>query len=288
MPELTRARCLCVTGVARARFDELCGRLFAAGALGLSEDWMPGAAPPPRQPWDPPGVDLEPDPLVVRAWFTGADEPEIDAWASRYGGVAWEDVEERDWEAEARAAFAPIEVAPGWVVAPPWDAPPGALIIEPGSGFGTGQHASTRTALRLLIRVGVPQPATALDVGCGSGVLALAAARMGLAAHGIDVEAGAIRDAARNAELNGLRATFSLEPLAEIRKTFGVVLANLHAELLVTLAPDLVRRTEHALLLAGILADREEAVRAAFAPALRCVDRETEEEWVASTWVRER
>jgi ribosomal protein L11 methyltransferase len=286
MPAIGDTRCLRVLGVRRGRMDELSGRLFAAGAVGLSEDWLPGQAPPPRQPWDPPGEAADPDPVLVQAFFDQADEPMITAWASGFGGVEWVTVEARDWEAESRASFPPVEVVPGWWLAPPWDAPPGALLIDPGSGFGTGHHASTRTALRLLLRAPA-RGGSALDVGCGSGVLALAAARLGFAAWGIDVEPAAVRDAERNAALNGLSARFSTTPLDDIPAGgFELVLANLHAELLAALGPPLIARTGGRLIVAGVLADREPAVHATFERHLRCVDREVEGEWVALTWQR--
>lgn len=294
MSELTRSRCLVLPGVPRARMDELSGRLFAAGALGLAEDWMPGAAPPPRQPWDPDGPDPEPDPVWVRAWFEDPNEAEIGDWARAFvsreargsGGVRWEEVEDRDWEAESRASFPAVEVAPGWWIAPPWDPRPGALIIEPGTGFGTGHHASTRTALRLFLRGPGQQAGTALDVGCGSGILALAAARLGARVTGIDVEATAVRDAQHNAALNQLEVAFSGAPLHTLTGTFDLVFANLHAELLVALAPEICARTGRWLIVAGVLADREAQVHEAFAGALTCADRETEDEWVALTWER--
>lgn len=276
--------CLRVVGVPRRRLDELSGRLFALGATGLQEDWMEGQAPPPRQPWDPPGPDPEPDPLVVSAWFEDPDRAAIDAVVARYGSVAWEEVEDVDWEAQSRAGFPPLEVAPGFWLAPPWDAPPGALVIDPGRGFGTGHHPSTRTALRLLLRAPIQPGGTALDVGCGSGVLALAAERLGLRAIGIDVEEPAVRDAEANARLNGLIAQFSTTPLARVPGAFDVVLANLHAELVVALAAELIARTGGALIVAGVLADREPLVHAALGPRLRPVDREVEDEWVAIRW----
>jgi ribosomal protein L11 methyltransferase len=274
-----------VTGVSRDAVERVSATLFALGAAGLQEDWLPGEAPPPRQPWDTGPPAPAPDRVVLRAWIDGPDVAAIEAAVAGSGSVAWEEVEDRDWDAEWRAGFGPIEVAPGWVLAPPWDAPPGALIVEPGQGFGTGLHPSTRMALRGLLATGCTA-GTALDIGCGSGVLAIAAARLGLRATGIDVEAGAVRDAERNAALNGVSCAFSTTTLEDVPGTFDVVLANLHAELLVALRDPIVGRTGEALVMAGILADRADGVVAAYAPRLRLVGTEREDEWVALRWAR--
>jgi ribosomal protein L11 methyltransferase len=287
---------LVISGVPRAALDRVSGLLFGAGALGLQEDWLPGQAPAPRQPWDQGPAAPEPDRILVRVWFEQPDRAALEALVGSFGDLRWEDVEDRDWDAEWRAGFGPVQVTDGWVIAPPWDAPPGALLIEPGQGFGTGLHPSTRMALRLMLPVADPsrggvQPRhhplrTALDVGCGSGVLALACARLGLEARGIDVEETAIRDARHNAELNGLTAVFGTEPLDELRGTWDLVLANLHAELLIALRDALVARAGRVLVMAGILADREAAVRAAYEGALTATATEREEEWVAIRWER--
>ncbi|MEQ1566909.1 MAG: 50S ribosomal protein L11 methyltransferase [Myxococcota bacterium] len=277
---------LVVSGVDQRWVEALSEKLFAAGAAGLQEDWLPGEAPAPRQPWDTDPAPPEPTHRVIRAWFDAPDRAAIERKVRRYGAVSWAEVEQRDWEAEFRAGFAPIHVTDGWVIAPPWDAPPGALVIEPGQGFGTGLHPSTRMALRLLLGAAPAAGGTALDVGCGSGVLALAAARLGLDAYGIDVEASAVRDAERNAALNHLVARFDATPLEQVPGRFDVVLANLHAELLLSLRAPLLDHTGLWLVQAGILADREAAVREAYAPALTLAGREVEGEWVALAWRR--
>lgn len=277
---------LVIAGVRRSRVDTVSAALFAAGAHGVQEDWLPGEAPPPRQPWDTGPPAPEPERVLLRAWFdAGVDRGAVQRLVRGEGAARWEEVEERDWEAEWRAGFGPVEVAPGWVIAPPWDAPPGALIVEPGQGFGTGLHPSTRMALRGMLATGV-RAGRALDVGTGSGVLAIAAARLGLTATGIDVEEGAVRDAERNAERNGVRCDFSTTPLAELRGTWDLVLANLHAELLIDLREALVARTGQSLVMAGILTDRLDGVLAAYDGALALAETEREEDWVALRWQR--
>lgn len=267
----------------RARGDDverLSGGLFGLGAAGVQEDWLPGEAPPARQPWDTGPPPPEPAGRLVRAWFEGADEEAVTRAVADLGyDGAWSDVPDVDWEAESRAAFPPLPISPRLVVAAPWDAPPGALIVEPGQGFGTGQHPTTRQALRALDGL-ADGCATAIDVGCGSGVLALAAAKLGLRAVGIDVDEPSIADARRNAALNGLDVPFSTTPVEGLTEPADLVLANLFAEVLVEMAPHLDRLTRKHLVLAGILAEREGKVRAAF-DHLALEGRDQDGEWVS-------
>lgn len=276
-------------GLARDRVEAVSERLFAAGAVGLEERWMPGEAPAPRQPWDRGPAAPEPSRVLLVATF---EDPDRDALARKLRSLApdpkWVEVVERDWEAEWRAGFAPVRISDRLTVAPPWDAPEGAVVVEPGQGFGTGQHPTTRQALAALDRL-ADGARTCLDVGCGSGILALAAARLGLEVEGVDVEPPAIRDAERNTALNGLRVAFSTTPTRALSGPRDLVLANLHAELVVQLGADLVRLTGGHLVVAGILADREALARAALEPALELVERSVDQgEWVCLVYRRRR
>lgn len=256
-------------------------QLFALGAQGVQEDFLPGEAPPPRQPWDTGPPPPRPRRQVLVAWFEDPDEAGIRAALGPHDPPpAWEDVPDQDWATSWQQGFEPIEVSPTLTIAPPWNAPPGALIVEPGQGFGTGHHPSTIAALTLMEPI-LSELHTCLDVGCGSGVLALLAARQGLVATGIDVAQSAVADAESNARLNGLNANFSTTTLTEISGGFDLVLGNLHAELLVALASDLLIRTRRVFICAGILADREDAVRAVFDPHLALDARLQDGEWVA-------
>lgn len=234
--------------------------LFDHHAMGVQERWRDGEAPPPRQPWDTGPEAPQPDRLVLTAWFEKADRVGVLAalrpWLDTETEIVWREEEERDWEAESKAQFRPFTVGP-LTIAPPWEPVEGALLIEPGSGFGTGEHPTTRQALALF--QGTPPCKTVLDVGCGSGILALAAAKTGCTVHGTDIEAPALSNARHNAMLNGLTAVFDDSPLPSL-KPADLVFANLHAELLVSMAEDLRRLTGRHLLLAGILHDREQKV----------------------------
>jgi ribosomal protein L11 methyltransferase len=171
------------------------------------------------------------------------------------------------------------------VIAPPWEQAPGALILEPGQGFGTGQHATTRLVLERLVslldREGDATPlSSVLDVGCGSGILSLAAAHLGAKAYGIDHDPFAVEGARSEAARNGLSVPFDTTPLADVPGRWTIVLANIFADTIVELADDLIAKTEKHLILCGILADREQRVRDALDPRLGAPDRSQDGEWV--------
>lgn len=275
-----------LVGVPRADLDDVSDRLFALGASGLQEDHLPGEAPPVRQPWDTGRMPKPPSRVLLRAWFEDPDRPAVEA-AVRGAApeLRWEEVVEVDWEAAWRASVRPLVISPRLVVAPPWDAPEGAVLLEPGQGFGSGEHPTTRQALAALDAL-ADTVSTALDVGSGSGILALAAARLGLRARGVDVEESAVADARANAARNGLDVPFSTTPVADLTEPADLVLANLHAELIVKLRADLLRLTGQWLVLAGILADREDKVRAVLDPALELAHREQDGEWVSLRYRR--
>lgn len=262
--------------VLRPRGEALCALLLELGSVGLQEE-DPDAGPP-RQLWDTGPVAPPGDWLRVRAWFQDAARAEIEAALGPFEprSMSW-GVEDTDWEAESRAAFAPFQVG-RFTIAPPWDPVPGAIVITPASGFGTGHHPTTRFMLEALEALAEPGQRV-LDVGCGSGILALAAAQLGLAAHGVDVAPEAVEEARVNAQQSGLEATFSATPLAECEPAEGV-LANLHAELLIPLARELQRVTLRWLVLGGIRSVCEAEVRAAFAP-WEVAERVEVEDWVS-------
>ncbi len=265
--------------IARSELDKTNARLFELGCSGVQEDFVPGETPPPRQPWDT-GPDAPlPQRALVKAWFQQPDRAAIEAAIG--GEVRWSSVPDTDWDALWKASFAPIVISERLVVAPPWDAPEGALLIEPGQGFGSGQHASTKGALQFLDRL-ADTVETVLDIGCGSGVLALAAAKLGCQAEGIDIEQAAIRDAHAQAVRNGIEGVrFSTTPVSALRSSADLVLANLFAEALVGMANDLVRLTGKHLVLAGVLVEREQLVRDVLDPHLSLTERVVDGEWVA-------
>lgn len=157
----------------------------------------------------------------------------------------WSRVEDRDWNAVWKADLQPVNVGEVTIVAP-WHERPRSgvtLVIEPGQAFGTGHHESTTACLAALQDVGVGGAAV-LDVGTGTGVLALAAAALGAAdVLGVDVDPVAVQTARDNARRNGLDvrfATGSVEMAAD--GAFDVVVANLTTTTIAELAVPLARR----------------------------------------------
>ncbi|MEZ6185331.1 MAG: 50S ribosomal protein L11 methyltransferase [Planctomycetota bacterium] len=258
--------------------EALTALLFELGCAGIAEEL------PPRSVWEPSAPDPA-GPRTLRASFEDPDREALDATLAAQGYTgAWRALPDVDWAEAWKAAHRPLRLSPRIVVAPPWDAPPGALILEPGEGFGTGQHPTTALVAEALDAL-ADQATSVLDVGCGSGILALAAARLGLPARGVDVHAAAVEEARAHAQRNGLDVEFSTRPLAEVEDGADLVLANVHAEVLLTLAPDLVRLTQRWLVLCGVLLDREPRVRAAFA-ALELHERVDDGRWVRLTYRR--
>ncbi len=268
-----------IANLPRARLDAVIGVALAHGATGFHEDWMPEADPQFRQPWED-KEDPVPDPVLLRAWFDDLDQPALLRALAAHGvdDVAVRPVDPVDWQAHAEEQHRPVVISERLVVAPPWDAPEGALVIEPGLGFGTGAHPTTQLALRWLDAL-ADDHRTLLDVGTGSGVLALAAARLGLDVLGIDNDPDAIADARRQRDHNELRAELSTTPLDQIDGTFDLVLANLNGPLLCRLSGALKARVGRALFVTGILPEHEPDVVAAFADMVEA-GRWTDGPWI--------
>ncbi len=226
---------------------------------------------------------------VVELWTSlGDDAVEADVvlpWPSRF-------VEVDEAVADTWRQFAvPIQVADNLVVRPAWVpyvAPAGTTVvhIEPGATFGMGDHPTTILSLRAVRRL-VRPCCSVLDVGCGSGVLAVAACVLGAGhAVGVDIAPAAVTVTRANAEANGVadRVDVSTTDLADVEGSFDLVLANILAPTLVALAADLRRLVAPggALVVSGILANAHEHVLAALAP-LRPVATDEMDGWVAVT-----
>jgi len=213
-------------------------------------------------------------------------------------GVTDVDVGDEDWACRSQASLRTVR-AGRIAVAPPWDA--GAMaadpavmtvVIEPAMGFGSGHHATTRLCLEALQRLEL-QGRRVLDVGTGSGVLALAAARLGAGSVlGIDVDPDALDNARGNAELNGWPQGIEFRQ-ADFRQEAGleadVVVANLTGGMLEAGAVDLARAVASggALILSGITTDERDAVYRAFERGFRMDWSAQEDGWCCALLFRD-
>ena len=198
---------------------------------------------------------------------------------------------EEDWNKKWKSFFQPISVTERLVIKPSWcdyHARPGEVIVEldPGMAFGTGTHPSTRMCLRAIdeLAARLPSGARMLDVGTGSGILAIAAAKLGLRGIvGTDIDHTAVRCARKNAEANRVaeRIEFSTDPLGKVAGVFELVAANILPHILIDLRDALVEHTAEKgyVVLSGILTDKVPAVQAAFEEKLSFVRRFDDEEW---------
>jgi len=223
-----------------------------------------------------------------RVFFTSPSERDRAAAALRIefpdATIEAIDVPDEDWAARSQGSLRAVRVG-NIVVAPPWDVPAGpvVIIIQPSMGFGTGHHATTRLCIDALQRLNIAGR-TVLDVGTGSGVLAIAASLLGASRSvGIDDDADAITAAHENLQLNPQAEATLL--VADLRATdvgsADVVTANLTGGLLISAAralQDLVARGG-SLVLSGLMAVEETDVLAAF-PAWSVNYRSEEDEWL--------
>jgi ribosomal protein L11 methyltransferase len=221
------------------------------------------------------------------------------------GALQTRDVDEADWASAWKDHFPVLRVGRRLVIRPSWrrHRPAGdevVLNLDPGMAFGTGLHPTTRLCLVALeeladssTRPGALDDVRVLDVGCGSGILSIAAARLGAKeVVALDVDPIAVDATMANARRNRLTARIHAREgsVPSGAGPFDVVLANLIASLLVQLAPALAGelRVGGRVLASGIFLDREAAVAEAFAAAgLQRVARWQEGDWVALEAIRQ-
>ena len=195
-------------------------------------------------------------------------------------------VAEQDWVRLTQSQFAPVDITPDFWIVPTWHEPPvGARYIirlDPGLAFGTGTHPTTRMCLRWIAHH--PVNCRVLDYCCGSGILAIGAAKFGSpAVVAVDIDLAAVQSAQLNAQANAVTLDVGLPERA--KGLFGVVLANILATPLKVLAPLLCSHVEPGgqLILAGILERQTQELIEAYAPYCTLQVADTQEGWVLMT-----
>ena len=192
-------------------------------------------------------------------------------------------IADQDWVRLTQSQFAPVEITPSFWIVPSWhqlhSAASHSIVLDPGLAFGTGTHPTTRMCLRWMARN--PLPDTVLDYGCGSGILAIAAAKFGASAvFAVDIDPAAVQATLDNAKNNAVRLQAGLPDTTA--GSYSLVVANILSSPLKVLAPLLCSLTQSGgrLLLSGILERQAEELQAAYAPFCQLQVLDTQEGWI--------
>jgi ribosomal protein L11 methyltransferase len=258
--------------------EALSDALLEAGALSVDVSDADAGTPDERPIFDEPGGAPAPGWSRARVAALFPSDTRVPAAltsAFRATGLSEKTlyevlpVEDDDWVRRTQAQFGPQEVVPGLWIVPTWHVPPDPdatnILLDPGLAFGTGTHPTTRLCLRWLAS-NVRRGDAVIDFGCGSGILAIAAAKLGAGrVFGVDIDAQAVVAARANAQRNAVNATF-VSAAEELPGTGDSVVANILASPLMVLAPLLARLTAWGgrLALSGVLASQAEEVRAVY------------------------
>jgi ribosomal protein L11 methyltransferase len=274
---------------------------FELGALAVSvEDADAGSdaekalfgepgLPAPRVGWDR---------SVLRALFTSEAEATEAAtlllaqdWAADVHLQSLSPVADQDWVRLTQSQFAPVEITPEFWIVPSWHETPSsarrAIHLDPGLAFGTGTHPTTRMCLRWIARSApgcAERWSRVLDYGCGSGILAIAAALHGARAiDAVDIDPAAVQATRANGQANGVALSASLPDAAQ--GLYPLVLANILAGPLKLLAPLLSSHVAPGgdLVLAGILERQADELREAYAPWCELQVSDQEDGWILMT-----
>jgi ribosomal protein L11 methyltransferase len=275
--------------------------LEACGAIAIEITDADADSGHERAVFGEPGADAAPWPRArLAALFEAAADVDA-ALASALAvsgdapvsGAAVERVEDTDWVALTQSHFAPVHAGERLWIVPTWHEPPDPrgvnVVLDPGPAFGTGSHPTTRLVLAWLERhVGTSD--RVLDYGCGSGILAIAALKLGArAATGVDVDPRALETARYNSTRNAVSLE-TLEPGAEIPHPATITVANILANPLRMLAPLIAAHTAPGghIALSGILEDQAADVIAAYDPYASMRVEASESGWVLVAGRRKR
>ena len=205
-------------------------------------------------------------------------------------------VPDQDWVRLTQSQFAPVDITPDFWIVPTWHDLPAAatrsIRLDPGLAFGTGTHPTTRMCLRWIACHGEAQPSAdglgrVLDYGCGSGILAIGAAKFGATqVDAVDIDTAAVESTAYNAAANGVQLHAGLPDKASGQ--YQTVLANILATPLKVLAPLLCNHVAPggSLVLAGILERQAQELKDAYAPYLALTVADSEDGWILMTATR--
>ncbi|MGP1682695.1 MAG: 50S ribosomal protein L11 methyltransferase [Giesbergeria sp.] len=201
-------------------------------------------------------------------------------------------VVEQDWVRLTQSQFAPVPITPDFWIVPTWHEPPAearqVIRLDPGLAFGTGTHPTTRMCLRWIAEHAQEAAlGRVLDYGCGSGILAIGAAKFGASdIDAVDIDPAAVQSTRSNADANGVQLRVGLPDMAQ--GTYGTVLANILATPLRVLAPLLCAHVAPGghLVLAGILERQVEQLQEAYAPWLNLAVADSQDGWVLMTALR--
>lgn len=283
------------------RVEMLCEALDALDALSVSvEDadaqtdaeqalfGEPGM-PPPKEGWQRSRViALFPDEAQAKDAASVLALQDFFDEGCEVLGIAT--VPEQDWVRLTQSQFAPVEVTPEFWIVPTWHEPPEqakqVIRLDPGLAFGTGTHPTTRMCLRWIATCGEGALAgkRVLDYGCGSGILAIGAAKFGSTdIDAVDIDEAAVSSTVLNAEANGVKLKAGLPDAA--RGEYDIVLANILATPLKLLAP-LLRghvKAGGSLVMAGILERQADELKEAYAPYAALEVSDSEDGWILMT-----
>ena len=198
------------------------------------------------------------------------------------------EVEQQDWVRLTQSQFQPVDITPEFWIVPTWhELPQGAKVsirLDPGLAFGTGTHPTTRMCLRWIATQPAGTLGRTLDYGCGSGILAIGAAKFGAVdIDAVDIDPDAVTSCELNAQANEVTLNAGLPDKANGQ--YQTVLANILATPLKVLAPLLVSHVQAGghLVLAGILERQAEELQQAYAPYIQLEVADSEDGWILMT-----
>lgn len=198
------------------------------------------------------------------------------------------EVEQQDWVRLTQSQFQPVDITPEFWIVPTWHELPEAakvsIRLDPGLAFGTGTHPTTRMCLRWIARQPKGALGRTLDYGCGSGILAIGAAKFGaVEIDAVDIDPDAVTSTEFNALANHVQLNAGLPDKA--KGEYQTVLANILATPLKMLAPLLVSHVQQGghLVLAGILERQADELKEAYAPYIQLEVADSEDGWILMT-----